>query len=495
MFLIKRAGWTVTKINSHLTFEQSRFKRNFILMNQKSRQKSKTNVEKDFYKLMNNSNFGYDCRNNIANCQFVPIFDEYKEISYINQYHNIFDKRVSSFITPDILKHKAEEDYNDKLMKLDKKDRFYEIKLQTLNAERRSSLESTEIFEKNLKRNKKRKTLHDYGTRKDEVFRNQQIKSLIDFDQDYSSSIRSVAVQKSLKVNLNTRFLNGILFPNEEIQKIYNKHKINKCYLDQNVTDTDSSSMFFVFICDLQRNLKENEVKDLIFEIILKSKLFDRIDLSADYFEKFQCKNPDLKKQVGLFEVENIDKTNITTIALNPKEYYEKFNDYSDNKKHKGLKISTPDMYFDSYSARLADLTEYFDQFCRPVPKKIEQKRFQVINESMQMNSISKVQFGQLNDKRFYFCDGIVSLPYSHPLLQKLRDKKLKYRNIHSVIQKKKEKFLQEESEVIKKIPRLDIIRQIYNKISRLYELNSDTNFISLGLKPTKEYIKNGSWK
>ena len=91
-------------------------------MNQKSRQKSKNNVEIDFYKLMNNSNFGYDCRNNIDNCQFVPIFEEYKEISYINRYHNIFDKRVSSFITPDILKHKAEEDYNGKLMKLDKED-------------------------------------------------------------------------------------------------------------------------------------------------------------------------------------------------------------------------------------------------------------------------------------------------------------------------------------------------------------------------------------
>ena len=69
----------------------------------------------------------------------------------------------------------------------------------------------------------------------------------------------------------------------------------------------------------------------------------------------------------------------------------------------------------------------------------------------MQMNSISKVQFGQLNDKRFYFCDGIVSLPYGHPLLPKLRDKKLKYKNIHSVIKKKKETFLQEEGEVIKK--------------------------------------------
>ena len=127
VFLIKRVGWTVTKIHSHLTFEQSRFKRNFILMNQKSRQKSKINVEKDFYKLMNNSNFGYNCRNNINNCQFVPIFDKYKEITYVNRYHNIFDKRVESFITPDILKHKAEEDYNDKLMKLDKEDRFYEI--------------------------------------------------------------------------------------------------------------------------------------------------------------------------------------------------------------------------------------------------------------------------------------------------------------------------------------------------------------------------------
>ena len=239
-------------------------------------------------------------------------------------------------------------------MKLDKEDRFYEIKLQTLNAERRSSLETAEIFEKNLKRNKKRKTLHDYGTRKDEVFRNQLIKSLIDFDEDYSSIIRSVAAQKSSKVNLTTRFLNGkmlmfskisvksfvydlidvFMFPNEEIQKNYNKHKINKCYLDQNLTDTNSSSMFFVFVCNLQCNLKENEVKDLIFEIILKSKLFDRIDLSADYFQKFQCKNPDLKKQIGLFEVENIDKTNIITTALNPKEYYEKFNDYSDNKKH-----------------------------------------------------------------------------------------------------------------------------------------------------------------
>ena len=50
-FCIKSAGWKVTKIHPHITFEQARFKQKFILMNQKSRQQSKNGIEKDFYKL------------------------------------------------------------------------------------------------------------------------------------------------------------------------------------------------------------------------------------------------------------------------------------------------------------------------------------------------------------------------------------------------------------------------------------------------------------
>ena len=90
VFYIKRTGWKVNKIDSHITFKQARFKQKFILMNQKLRQQSKNNVEKDFYKLVNNSNFGYDCRNNFDNCKFVAIFNEYKEITFINRHHNIF---------------------------------------------------------------------------------------------------------------------------------------------------------------------------------------------------------------------------------------------------------------------------------------------------------------------------------------------------------------------------------------------------------------------
>ena len=207
-FCIKRAGWKVIKIHSHLTFEQERFKQKFIFMNQKSRQQSKNDVEKDFYKLMNNSNFGFDCRNNVDNCKFVPIFDEYKEITFINRYHNIFDSKVSGFFTADLLKVNIEEKFNDKLSKLDKEDKFYEIKLQTLESERLSQLELAEKLEQQKKKSKKRSKLIDFVDRKNEALTNQKVKSLIDFDEDYSCSIRSLAIEKNSKINLTTRFLN-----------------------------------------------------------------------------------------------------------------------------------------------------------------------------------------------------------------------------------------------------------------------------------------------
>ena len=51
------------------------------------------------------------------------------------------------------------------------------------------------------------------------------------------------------------------------------------------------------------------------------------------------------------------------------------------------MKKSTPGMDFDFYSERLADLNEFSKKFFKK-SKKIEQKRFQIINESMQMKSV-----------------------------------------------------------------------------------------------------------
>ena len=59
----------------------------------------------------------------------------------------------------------------------------------------------------------------------------------------------------------------------------------------------------------------------------------------------------------------------------------------------------------------------------------------------MQMRSVSKVQFGQLNDKRFYFSNGIIFLPYDHSYLEELRKEKHKHWDIHKVFQTKKMMF------------------------------------------------------
>ena len=60
-------------------------------MNQKSRQKAITSVEKDFLKLLNNSNFGIDCCNNINNCILEPLYEDLGEISYIKKFTTIFN--------------------------------------------------------------------------------------------------------------------------------------------------------------------------------------------------------------------------------------------------------------------------------------------------------------------------------------------------------------------------------------------------------------------
>ena len=55
-------------------------------MNQKSRRKETSPVKRDFFKLLNNSNFGIDGRNNLGNCTLEPLYDEICEISCIKNY-------------------------------------------------------------------------------------------------------------------------------------------------------------------------------------------------------------------------------------------------------------------------------------------------------------------------------------------------------------------------------------------------------------------------
>ena len=139
-FLLSRCGWRVTKIRGHYTFEQKKFKRDFVIMNQVSRQKAQTDVEKDFYKIMNNANFGYDCRNNADNCYFSPIYDEIDELSYAKRYQNIFDQSISDFVSSESLERQIEKEFLNKIAKLDQNDNYYEATKNSLEIQKKKEL-------------------------------------------------------------------------------------------------------------------------------------------------------------------------------------------------------------------------------------------------------------------------------------------------------------------------------------------------------------------
>ena len=96
----------------------------------------------------------------------------------------------------------------------------------------------------------------------------------------------------------------------------------------------------------------------MLFEIFKHSKIGPRLDVSDDFWQQFNMQNKGTRKVMGLYEVENLDNANLCTIAINPKEYFEKFKDRKINKKHKGVRRDTPGMTFESYAERISSLRQ-----------------------------------------------------------------------------------------------------------------------------------------
>ena len=514
-FLIKRAGWIVTKLYSHFTFEQGKIKKDFVLMNQYARQNAKNDIEKNFYKLMNNSNFGFDCRNNANNLKFEPLINEIDELSYIKKYHSLFDEKVKQFVSSEILEQKINQDFDQEMSEIKDNDQFKDIRITELKNRRDENFDALELLKKKEKRMKKRKVKDDFKDRKTSFLEDRRIKTMIDFEENNCASIKSLVIKGSTNAKVSSRFIKGKMlmfaklsiksfvydvidvfcFPNETIKEIYRKYQIQKCFLYQNLTDTDSTSLFFVFICDIECSLPESEARKVIFECMIKSEIFERLDISHDFWKTFQVQNKKKKKEMGLFEIENIDNPNNCTIAVNPKEYFEKFRNRDINKKHKGVRKNTKGMDFERYANRIKDLR--LDLKSEIEKEKVIQKRLQVKNTEMIMTSSNKVKFAQLNDKRYYFSDGIVSLPFGHSLLEKIREYKNSLKDIHLVIDEEKEKLLKDENEAVNVNERLRILRTIYSQPFKYYTLKTNRPYISTQrniITTTKQYILNSCW-
>ena len=290
-------------------------------------------------------------------------------------------------------------------------------------------------------------------------------------------------------LSFNYDMIDVFMFPCEQTEKIYEKNSIIKCYLYQNLTDTDSTSLSFLFVCKNNCNLAENKARDLIFEIMLKSKIKTRLDLSNDFWQKFNVQDKSLKKQVGLYEAENISVPNLITVAINPKEYFEVYQDKTFNNKCKGIRKDTAGMYFEAYADRL-NSKDYRDD-----NKKIMQSRLQVKTTSMVVTSVNKNKFAQLNDKRFYFINGINSLPFGHFLLKKTREFKSSFKeNIHEKIVENSSELIKYEGDALKKNTRLHLFATLLRKRPLLEGIFTEVKPKKIA-RNTKDYITNGNWR
>ena len=512
-FAVLRCGWKVTKLYKHFYFDQERCKKNFILMNQKARQEAPDKVESGFCKLLNNSNFGYDCRNNLDNLTFQPIRDELNELNFIKKYpSNLYNPSIKKFITSQVIEDDIKERYNNDMQKIKPDDKFYTSKVKNIEFRKLIETEALESYKAKETKNHRKRGLESYFNVIEKAQSDSKIKNVIDFSDQDVASVKAVAVKKKDKVKITTRFMKGKMlmfskislksfvydiidifcFPDTVITDIYKKNDILKVFVYLILTDTDSCSLQFTFINELSCNISEDRAKDIIFEILIL-KLADRLDTSHEFFERFSCRDLSTKKKVGLYEVESIDNPNVVTIAVNPKEYLEIFRSKDLNKKHKGIKKSTPGMNFESFSTRIMDTKEY--TFAQKKSHSLKQSRFKLSKTKMHFKEELKVQFAGLNDKRYYLPDGVTSLPYGHFLLTELDNKK-NQKNIQNVLLKIKDDLIRQESNLIKKCERILVLRSILNQIPTYYKLDSlKRPAIQQLTRTTKDYVLSGLWQ
>ena len=174
-------------------------------MNQNARKTAKSKSEKDFNKLLNNSNFG----NDIGNCKIDLLYDGLEEINYIKKFTNILqDHRFRKFFTVDLLKEQIIADFNQKIENLDQHDPSYDLKYNRLAEKKDEELQAVEQYSAQRKRKYQYKKVIDSIENKikncDDIRKN---KMVVEFNDHLSSSVKSIAVKSETNIKCTSWFM------------------------------------------------------------------------------------------------------------------------------------------------------------------------------------------------------------------------------------------------------------------------------------------------
>lgn len=178
------------------------------------RQNAKTDVVKDFYKLMNNSDFGNDCRNNTDNYSFTALFYENKDLTFAEKYQIFFDRNISEFVSSELLKRQIQEEFANKLAALDSQGEYYEK--NSLEVQKMKELNSVFSMKKSRQKAHTKDLVKDIEEKIREEESDLKTKTRNEYDQCLVCSVKLLPVKKKKKNNNNvtptTRFFSGKIF-------------------------------------------------------------------------------------------------------------------------------------------------------------------------------------------------------------------------------------------------------------------------------------------
>ena len=130
---------------------------------------------------------------------------------------------------------------------------------------------------------------------------------VIEFNNYEAASIKSIAVKRRNNIKVATFFMSGKLlmfaklslksfiydiietfcFPEENARGILKKYGIGRVEVFHVLTDTDSTSLKFIFISDPNSEIPQIKFRDIIFEIITSSHIYKRLDSSHKFWNNF----------------------------------------------------------------------------------------------------------------------------------------------------------------------------------------------------------------
>ena len=113
---------------------------------------------------------------------------------------------------------------------------------------------------------------------------------------------------------------------------------------------------------------------------------------------------------------------------------------------------------------------------------------------------ITKSKFSQLNDKRFYFPNAIIFLPFGHQVLNEIDEyKRNKGQRIEKYFLQEKKNLLELEKTALKKCPRLDylgnILLQPFKVVIAAYNNDVSKYLYNEQNQTVLDYILNLGWK